>query len=119
MLLGTGQSSTALSTLASPPAETTAPGYPTPVVLHSHGYIGGYYLDGDNADVAVLSVPSFNGENVQNFQEYQMVAQIFFADAKAAGKKKLIIDLSANGGGLVYLGYDLFKQVSKEPISRC
>jgi C-terminal processing protease CtpA/Prc len=81
--------------------------------LHSHGYIGGYYLDGDNADVAVLSVPSFNSKDAQQSQEYQSVAQTFFADAKAAGKKKLIVDLSANGGGVIYLGIDLFKQVSK------
>ncbi len=31
--------------------------------------------------------------------------------AKASGKKKLIIDVSANGGGTILQGYDLFKQL--------
>jgi hypothetical protein len=32
------------------------------------------------------------------------------SDAKAAGKTKMIIDLSSNGGGDILLGYDAFRQ---------
>jgi len=58
----------------------------------------------------VLSVPSF--VSVSGAQiEFQQVAKDFLAQAKAAGKTKLIIDVSANGGGTILQGYDLFKQL--------
>jgi len=44
-------------------------------------------------------------------QRFQTITQQFLAKSKAAGKKKLIIDLSANGGGSGFLAYDLFEQV--------
>ncbi|KAK8189291.1 uncharacterized protein BKA78DRAFT_253348 [Phyllosticta capitalensis] len=90
---------------------TPAPGYPTPVIRQQNNLIGGYYLDGeDYADIAVLSVPSFVGSS--NAEEsFQATGQTFLAEAVAAGKTKLIIDLSANGGGTILQGYDLFKQL--------
>ncbi len=85
-----------------------APGYPPPVYRESHNLIGGYYLEDDYVDVAVLSVPSFVG--IDNAQlPFQQTAENFIAAAKAAGKKKLVIDISANGGGTILLGYDLYK----------
>ncbi|KAJ3564908.1 hypothetical protein NPX13_g7684 [Xylaria arbuscula] len=39
------------------------------------------------------------------------VAEDFFAGAKAAGKKNLVVDVSANGGGYIFSGYDLFRQL--------
>jgi hypothetical protein len=104
--------------LASPPPPTPtasataqkdipAPGYPPPVIRESENAIGGYYIpEAEYSDVAVLSVPSFEG-----FAEFQNVGQTFLATAKAAGKKRLIIDVSANGGGIILQGYDLFKQL--------
>lgn len=84
-----------------------APGYPTPIIIESSNAIGGYYIpEAEYSDVAVLSVPSFEG-----FAEFQNVGQTFLAAAKAAGKKKLVIDVSANGGGIILQGYDLFKQL--------
>lgn len=89
------------------PKPIPAPGYPPPVVREIHNLIGGYFLEDNYSDVAVLSVPSFVGIDAQ--EEFQETAVKFLADAKAAGKKKLVIDLQANGGGTILLGYDLYK----------
>jgi hypothetical protein len=92
-----------------PAPEPTATGYPYPVIKHSKNVVGGYYLNG--TDVAVLSIPSFNTELDADTQEFQAVVQKFLAQAVKDGKKKLVIDLQANGGGSVILGYDLFLQL--------
>jgi hypothetical protein len=93
-------------------AEPTATGFPTPEILHSEGVIGGYYLSGQGyEDVAVLSVPSFSPETEDGPQEFQDLTGSFLQAAADAGKKKLVIDLRGNGGGFVFLGYDMFKQV--------
>ncbi|MCJ1250249.1 hypothetical protein MMC30_007475 [Trapelia coarctata] len=104
------------STGAPPPAPTVpAKGYPSnPVVIHSEGVVGGYFLDGPGqGDIAVLSILSFepNPMPQTSGQEFQAVIQEFLAAAKAAGKTKLIIDLQSNGGGRITLGYDAFKQL--------
>ncbi|OCL15239.1 hypothetical protein AOQ84DRAFT_329766 [Glonium stellatum] len=88
-----------------------APGYPSPVVRQINNLIAGYYLEGSHySDVAVLSVPSFVSLDTAEIQ-FQDVGKQFISAAKAAGKTKLIIDLSANGGGTILQGYDLFKQL--------
>jgi hypothetical protein len=43
--------------------------------------------------------------------QFQQVVQKFLAAAKADGKQKLVIDLAANGGGLILAGYDTFRQL--------
>ena len=97
-------------------AYSTTVAYPTPIVRHSAGDIAGYYID-DPAydDVAILSVPSFQGTGSGGIPEFQQVAQTFLAESTAAGKTKLVIDLSANPGGTILLGYDLFKQLFPQP----
>jgi hypothetical protein len=93
-------------------SEPTATGFPTPEILHSEGVIGGYYLSGQGYDdVAVLSVPSFSPETDNGPAEFQDIIGSFTKAAADAGKKKLVIDLRGNGGGLVFMGYDMFKQV--------
>lgn len=99
--------STPSATPTPPPKPIPAPGYPPPVIREIHNLIGGYFLEDEYSDVAVLSVPSFVGINAQ--EEFQATAESFLASAKAAGKKKLVIDVSANGGGTILLGYDLYK----------
>ncbi|KAK7516335.1 hypothetical protein IWZ03DRAFT_423667 [Phyllosticta citriasiana] len=108
----TTTTATPTSTSASTNTKSTpAPGYPTPVVRQENNLIGGYYLDGeDYADIAVLSVPSFVGSSNAGIS-FQETSQRFLAEAVAAGKTKLVIDLSANGGGTILQGYDLFKQL--------
>ncbi|KAJ5038468.1 uncharacterized protein L3040_007326 [Drepanopeziza brunnea f. sp. 'multigermtubi'] len=84
-------------------------GYPEPVLITNDTSVSGYYLDGEGfEDVAVLGVLSFESNSPL---EFQGVIQNFFAAAKAAGKTKLVIDLSANGGGLIFHAYDLFRQL--------
>jgi hypothetical protein len=87
-------SPTASPTAAPTPTGTPAPGYPPPVIREPHNLIGGYFLDGDYSDVAVLSIPSFSYQPA-----FASTAEKFLAAAKAAGKKKLVVDVSANGGG--------------------
>jgi hypothetical protein len=107
--------STAPTSSATPTATSIpAPGYPPPVVREKHNLIGGYFLEDEYADVAVLSVPSFVGIDAQ--EQFQETAAKFLAAAKSAGKKKLVIDVSANGGGTILLGYDLYKLLFPKDI---
>ncbi|KAF2022116.1 peptidase S41 family protein-like protein [Aaosphaeria arxii CBS 175.79] len=110
-------SNSTVPTPSATPSATSrpAPGYPPPVVRERDNIIGGYYLEDDYSDIAVLSVPSFvsSQEEVGRFQE---VGEQFLAAARAAGKKKLIIDVSANGGGTILQGYDLYKQLFPKGI---
>lgn len=90
------------------------PGYPTPVVITNDNVVSGYYLNGSGyEDVAVLTLLAFESES---YVEFQGVQQVFFADAVAAGKTKLVIDLSANGGGYILQGYDTFRQLFPDII---
>ncbi|THX69190.1 hypothetical protein D6D08_06082 [Aureobasidium pullulans] len=90
---------------------TPAPGYPSPVVRQSNNLNSGYFLDQPGfEDVAVLAVPSFVGSGDVEV-EFQNVNSELIAAALAANKTKLIIDVSANGGGTILQGYDLFKQL--------
>jgi hypothetical protein len=93
-------------------------GYPSPVVKHSGDIIAGYFLEGtDVSDTAVLAITAFEyqdpvtGDASAASVEMQSVIEVFLAKCTSAGKTKLIIDLSANGGGIVMNGYDLFKQL--------
>jgi len=90
-------------------ANGNAHGYPNPVIISTDQQVSGYFLDDDPAysDVAVLSMLSFE-PNYPN--EFQSVIETFISDAKAAGKTKLVMDLSGNGGGIILLGYDAFRQ---------
>jgi hypothetical protein len=85
------------------------PGYPQPVIMTSDAIVAGFYLNGTGVeDVAVLSLFAFESESPA---EFQAVVSDFLAEAKAAGKKKLVVDLQANGGGYILLGYDFFRQL--------
>lgn len=110
----TSSTAAATSTVASsstPSPTSPPPGYPEPIVVSSDFDAGGYYLA--NSNVAVLSLLSFEPEIPA---EWQMVVQKFLAKAKADGKTKLIIDLAANGGGLIFQGYDTFRQLFPEVL---
>lgn len=114
VLSSEASTSTSTTSAASTSSQTTtstpAPGYPSPVVRHSENLNSGYFLSGTGFDdVAVLSVPSFVGEDGE--VEFQNVNSELIAAALQANKTKLIIDVSANGGGTILQGYDLFKQL--------
>ena len=88
-----------------------AVGFPVPIVISGDQQVSGYFLDDKDpkyADVAVLSMLSF----APNFPiEFQSVVETFISRARAAGKTKLVIDLSGNGGGTILVGYDTFRQL--------
>ena len=92
-------------------------GYPEPVVTHSDPAInlGGFFLTGQSTeDVAVLSINTFEYQQSSGGLEFQSTVEDFIALCKTNGKTKIIIDVSSNGGGALFLGYDSFKQVSPE-----
>ncbi|KAK5989469.1 Peptidase S41 family ustP-like protein [Cladobotryum mycophilum] len=87
------------------------PHYPEPVISTENSLVSGYYLTGEGLeDVAVLSIihfPIF----AYDAPQFQSVVQKFLRKAADAGKTKLVVDLQANPGGAIYLGYDLFRQL--------
>lgn len=80
-------------------------GYPEPITnIKTYNYVAGFYLDEPGQeDVAVLSVNSF-----VDTPDFQDIVYDFLDQATKTGKTKLIIDLSANGGGTIMQGYNLF-----------
>ncbi|RFU35040.1 hypothetical protein B7463_g1302, partial [Scytalidium lignicola] len=108
----TGQAdSSAASEIATADVSAAAnalPGYPDPIIITGDGIVSGYYLTNPGfEDVAVLALLAMENEDPA---EFQSVVQNFIAGAKADGKKKIIVDLQANGGGYILQGYDLFRQ---------
>lgn len=101
-----------------PPAPAI-PGYPIPAIRDSGANAtAGYFLTGPGYDdVAVLSVIGFaplgdgNIDTLEYLTNFQKVVGEFLSMSKAAGKKKLVIDVSANGGGIVLAGYELYSQI--------
>ncbi|KAI4849074.1 hypothetical protein E4T44_03567 [Aureobasidium sp. EXF-8845] len=82
-------------------------GYPSPIFRQKQNMNGGYFLEGPGfEDVAVLTAASFGGR-----RDAQKINTDFIAAAVAANKTKLIVDVSANPGGFILQGYDLFKQL--------
>ncbi|CAK7227183.1 hypothetical protein SCUCBS95973_006457 [Sporothrix curviconia] len=87
----------------------TVPGFPAPVDITDDAIVSCYFLDGNGfEDVAVLSVLAFESESPA---EFQAVTRNCIAQARAAGKTKLVVDFSANGGGYILQGYDFFRQL--------
>jgi Peptidase family S41 len=83
--------------------------FPPPVLHHRKDLIQGYYLhETEFQDVVVLQVPTFklDGESPVPFAR---TARDFVERAIADGKKKIILDLSGNGGGDINLGLNLFQ----------
>lgn len=109
-------SPTSTSTTLPAPAPTIA-GYPFPIVRDSGANTtSGYFLNGTGYDnVAVLSVLGFspvgNIGSIEYLTNFQKTVGSFLGQCKQSGKTRLIIDVSANGGGFVIAGYELFAQV--------
>ncbi|KDN65324.1 putative peptidase S41 family protein [Colletotrichum sublineola] len=105
-----------------PPPAPTIEGYPFPIVRDSGANTtSGYFLNGTGYDdVAVLSVLSFASPDpetidaVEYLTNFQSTVAEFLAKSKEAGKKRLVIDVAANGGGFVVAGYELFAQLFPE-----
>ncbi|KKF94844.1 Peptidase family S41 [Ceratocystis platani] len=87
--------------------------YPTPIVGDSKlNVTGGYFLDDQGYDdVAVLSVSSFTTtatDAITYLNSLQATLGSFFDTARKSNKKRLVIDLLANGGGYVLAGQELY-----------
>lgn len=107
----TSASATSTSSAASSSAATPipAPGFPSPIARTGNNLNSGYFLEGEGYDdVAVLSLASF-GQSTPDPGDFQAVNTYLIDQAVANNKTKLILDLSANGGGIILQGYDLFK----------
>ncbi|EFQ31292.1 peptidase S41 family protein [Colletotrichum graminicola] len=105
-----------------PPPPPTIEGFPFPIVRDSGANTtSGYFLNGTGYDdVAVLSVLSFASPDpsaidaIEYLTNFQSTVAEFLAKSKEAGKKRLVIDVAANGGGFVIAGYELFAQLFPE-----
>lgn len=93
-------------------------GFPAPVIADPEGAISGYFLSGKGYDdVAILLVKSFSSTGAQPVKflnDFQKTISTFLQMCRTQGKKRLVIDLSGNGGGYVVAGYELFAQLFPE-----
>ncbi|KAJ4404454.1 hypothetical protein N0V85_004874 [Neurospora sp. IMI 360204] len=94
--------------------------YPSnPVAIHKYGgYLSGYLLDNDN-DTCVLAAVAFETDYVthwkynvtEDFVEARRVIRETSLSCKADGRTRLIVDMSANPGGYVGLGYEVYRNL--------
>ncbi len=96
--------------------------FPPPVVRDSGANeTFGFFLSGQGYDdVAVLAVSSFAGQGVGGLEyltNFQDVVASFLEQSRQAGKRRLVVDLTANGGGFVVAGFELFAQVSSSRLT--
>ncbi|KAH7324130.1 hypothetical protein B0I35DRAFT_496319 [Stachybotrys elegans] len=70
------------------------------------GLVSGYILEEDS--IGVLSIPTFQAgkEGPTAAASFSKAVDEFITVAKEAGVEKIIIDLSGNGGGTIFQGYD-------------
>ncbi|KAI0142315.1 hypothetical protein F4776DRAFT_501523 [Hypoxylon sp. NC0597] len=89
-------------------------GYPTPFVRESNASTTmGFFLNGTGFDdVAVLALTAFEDEDVNQYlPNFQNAVETFLDRSRAAGKQRLVIDLTENGGGFILAGFELFSQL--------
>lgn len=93
------------------------PGFPKPAIRdNGANSTAGYFLTGQGYDdVAVLSVLGFAPAGAFDVTEYvinlQSMTEQFLNMSRAQGKKRLVVDVTSNGGGLVAAGYELYRQI--------
>lgn len=92
--------------------------YPKPFVKDDYNLIMGFFPEGNNLDdVAVLAIPSFDTIGPLNdqylrpdaYDNFGKVARELLLKATEKGKKKVLVDLSGNGGGTIAAGLNLFR----------
>lgn len=72
--------------------------------------VTGYHIDDES--IGVLCIPSFMAGSLSTaWVDFSETVQKFLKKSKAAGIKKIVIDLQGNSGGISFLGLDIFKQV--------
>lgn len=91
--------------------EIALPSNPTPNVYDESNSVQGYW-DGDVADeVAVLAILGFDPDTDDTETKFQQAIGQVLEQSTQAGKDKLIIDLTMNGGGTVFLALDTLVQL--------
>lgn len=86
--------------------------YPNPFVEHSslNVALAGYTISTSAGTIGVLMVQTFNTDSNSDAREFQRVVQQYIAYTKSKNVAKHVIDLRTNGGGKVFLGYDMYLQ---------
>lgn len=85
------------------------PFYPAAVVKDPGNHVAGYFLTDRLNDTAVLAVLNFDAQTDPS--SFQTAVAAFLEKCRTEKKRRLIIDVFANGGGIVELGLDLFVQL--------
>lgn len=80
--------------------------------LSDGGVLTGYFLR--EIQTAVLSIPSFEAYD-DDIVHFTVTISEFLKKSKAAGMKKILIDVQQNTGGNTFLAIDAFKQVFEAP----
>ncbi|KAF3921136.1 hypothetical protein ABW21_db0200967 [Orbilia brochopaga] len=78
-----------------------------------NGIFGGYFLN-DTLKTAVIDISSFAATDETaplQFDGVQAALTAFFEEARRQGSQKLVIDVRGNGGGVVNIGFELYKQL--------
>ena len=75
--------------------------------IYGTGVVSGYFYNASS--LAVLSIPSFTAKDSVR-HDFQDAVVEFLEKAKAAGMKKVLIDLQQNVGGDVFAAYDAFRR---------
>lgn len=87
---------------------TGAANFPAPVIRHQKDLVRGYYLNGDKQDVSILQLPTFKLDG-QIASGISLIVKEFITQSLTDGKRKLVIDMSGNGGGDVNIGFNIFR----------
>lgn len=87
-------------------------GYPRPNIQHSSSDVelAGYFIQTSVGTVGILLCQTYNPTTVRSSQEFQSVIERYINEAKSRNVAKHVIDVRGNGGGKVFLGYDMYLQ---------
>ncbi|KAK8118553.1 uncharacterized protein PG998_003179 [Apiospora kogelbergensis] len=93
----------------SPPAKSVPNNYPRPEISDPYNQILGFNLD---ATTAVMAITTFNQDDDLPKDQSKVFADTatkLVSDAIKSGRKRLIIDVSGNPGGVIHRAFDLFR----------
>lgn len=104
---------------SSPVPEIVIPFYPPPIIQDPSMRVAGFFLNNDTAVLTILNFASPATDQVSSLTTFQSTIDSFLKQCQEAGRTRLIIDLFANGGGVVELGLNTFAQLfpGAEPMS--
>jgi hypothetical protein len=104
---------TAESSSSNAEVASSLPGLPETQWHNSANSIAGYFSNLTGLeDTGIIFLPTFSS----NPQEAAQVAIEFLHNATIAGKKNILIDVSANPGGYLSIGLDLFRIFFPEAV---